>query len=236
MNERRDRLSPGWELRCRFLVALVWILGIGVMQHLAAIAVSALFLVVLLLCSNASGRRIFRNMSIVLPFLLVSFVTLSFSDGFPVTQDTVQFALLISFRISASVLAVGLVYGNDIHDYLAAFHAMRFPRTLTGTLFLTQRYVHAIGRQLSATRKALASRLFSPRPRMKTFRIYGQIIGGMTIHAIDRSEHVRNAMESRGFHGEMRTGRPDPIHLSDVLKSVSAVLPLAIIIVAERWR
>ena len=225
---------PHWELRCRFLVAVVWVLGIGVMRQPATVAASGVVLLVMLLCTAVSVKRVLRNLLIVFPLLLISFVTLSISDGFPVTREAVDFAALIALRMTASVLAVGLVCGNDVHDYLNAFHAMRFPTVLTSTLFLTQRYVHVIGRQFSATRKALVSRLFSPKLRIKTFKIYGQIIGGMTIHAIDRSEHVRKAMESRGFQGQMPTMCPKPIHTSDVLKTLAAVLIFAAILFAER--
>lgn len=230
----RTQRTDSWELRCRFLVALAWILGIGTMRHPVLIGVSGAILLGMLFHAVIPLKRILRNLLITFPFLLISFLTLSISDGFPVTKNAVEFALLISFRMTACVLAVGLVTGNDVRDYLNAFRAMKFPSTLIAVLFLTQRYVHVVGRQFSSTWKALVSRLFSPRFRMKTFRIYGQIVGGMTIHAIDRSEHVRKAMESRGFHGKLRTDQAAPIRWTDVLKSVSALLPLLAILFMER--
>lgn len=226
-----DRL----ELRCRFFVALAWILGIGAMRHPVTIIVSGVVLLVMLVGMVVPIKRVFRNLLIVFPFLTISFATLLISDGFPITREALDFALLISLRMTVCVLAVGLVSGSDVQVYLNAFHAMRLPHVLTSTLFLTQRYVHVIVRQFSSTRKALVSRLFSPRLRMKTFKIYGQIIGGMTIHAIDRSEFVRKAMESRGFQGRMHTGRAMPIRRRDVLKSAACVLLLAAILFAERW-
>ena len=237
MGETTNPLKPldGWELRCRFVVALAWILGIGVMRHPATIIVSGFVLFALLVGMVVPLRRMLRNVLVVFPFLFISFVTLLLSDGFPVTQEAREFATLISLRMVACVLAVALVSGNDVQDYLNAFRAMKFPHVLASTLFLTQRYVHVIGRQLSSTRKALVSRLFSPRLRPKTFKTYGQIIGGMTIYAIDRSEHVRKAMESRGFHGQMRTGQAMPIRRCDVLKSAAAILLLAAILFVEKW-
>ena len=237
MGETTNPLKPfgSWELRCRFVVALVWILGIGVMQHPVTIIVSGFVLFFLLVCMVVPFRRMLRNVLVVFPFLFISFITLLFSDGIPVTQEALDFALLISLRMVACVLAVALVSGNDVQDYLNAFRAMKFPHVLTSTLFLTQRYVHVIARQLSSTRNALVSRLFSPRLRLKTFKIYGQIIGGMAIYAIDRSEHVRKAMESRGFHGQMRTGRALAIRRHDVLKSAVVLLLLAAILFVEKW-
>lgn len=221
-------------MRCRFLVALAWILGVGMMTHPAALAMAGMALLVMLVWQVVPLGRIFRNLLVVSPFLIVSFVTLSLSDGLPLTREALDFALLIFLRMSVCVLAVCLVTGNDVQDYLNAFRALKFPPVLVSTLFLTQRYVQVIGRQFSATRDALVSRLFSPRLRMKTFKIYGQIFGGMAIHAIDRSEHVRKAMESRGFHGRMRTGQATPIRSVDVWKSGAALLFLALLLLAER--
>ena len=232
-----NQQSPArnWELRCRFLVALVWILGIGVMQHPRLICAAGVVLLGMLIFIAVPISRVIRNLIIVSPFLVVSFITLSLSDGFPVSQNAVDFAALISLRMAVCVLPVCLVFGNDIQDYLNAFHAMRFPSALTSTLFLTQRYVHVIGRQFSVTIKSLASRLFSSRIRMKTFNVYGQIFGGLMIHAIDRSDHIHKAMESRGFHGKMRTGKAAPIRQYDVLKSVGAIVLLVAFLIVERW-
>ena len=237
MGENINPLKPldGWELRCRFVVALAWILGIGVMRQPVTIIVSGVVLLILLVGMVVPLRQMMRNVLVVFPFLLISFITLLFSDGIPVTQESLDFALLISLRMVACVLAVALVSGNDVQDYLNVFRAMKFPHVLTSTLFLTQRYVHVIARQLSSTRKALVSRLFSPRLRLKTFKIYGQIIGGMTIYAIDRSDHVRKAMESRGFRGQMRIGRAMSIRWHDVLKSAAVLLLLAAILLVEKW-
>jgi len=223
------------ELRCRFLVALIWIIGIGFIPHTVIVLFTGIILIAILFRMGISRRYIFRNLLIILPFLSVSFVTLLFSDGFPVTKEAADFAFLVAVRMLVCILAVSLVAGNEVHDYLAVVRAMRFPDSLTSTFFLTQRYLYVVGRQLSASRKALVSRLFSTRLRWKTFKVYGQIIGGMTIHAIDRSEHVRKAMESRGFQGRVRTGQSLPVRLRDLLESTLAVLPLVIILIAERW-
>jgi cobalt/nickel transport system permease protein len=223
------------ELRCRFFVAMTWVIGISFALHAVTILFSGCILTALFFRMNISRRYILRNLLIVLPFLTISFVTLLLSDGFPVTKEAAGFACLIATRMSVCLLAVNLVAGNNIHDYIAAFQSMRFPNSLTSTLFLTQRYIHVVGRQFSASRKALVSRLFSPRLRLKTLKIHAQIIGGMTLHAIDRSEHVRKAMESRGFQGRIRIGQAMPVRLRDVLESTLAVLPLLVILLVERW-
>jgi len=223
------------ELRCRFLVTITWIFGIGIIQYYITLVIAGSALFIVLLYAKPYRKHLLRNVFIIVPFLLVSFVTLLFSDGYPITKDSVDFAGLVVTRMIVCVWAVTFVTGNEVRDYLAAFQSMRFPNSLTSTLFLTQRYIHVVGRQFSASRNALVSRLFSPRLRLKTLKIYAQILGGMTLYAIDRSEHVRKAMESRGFQGKIRIGQAIPVRLRDVLESTLAVLPLIVILIAERW-
>jgi energy-coupling factor transporter transmembrane protein EcfT len=61
------------------------------------------------------------------------------------------------------------------------------------------------------------------------------VIGGMTIKAIDRSEMIRQAMESRGFSGQIRTKATVPIRRADILKSVAVMLFFVLILIAEKW-
>lgn len=204
------------------------------MERPATVAVACLFSLVFLFLPGAPAKRVFWHLSCVFPFVALSFVTLLFSDGWPITREAVAFSLLLAGRIVACVLVVHLVAFDAVRDHLDCLHALKIPDALTSTLYLTSRYLHLVGRQLLVTRNALASRLFSPDGRIKTFRIYGQLLGGMTVRAIDRSEQVRKAMESRGFHGKIPGHPPLPIRKSDVLKSTAALLPLAILLLAER--
>ena len=234
MKRRTGQIS--WELRCRYAVTLAWIVGVTFMEHLPTLAATALLAILFLTGCGISPKRIFRRLLYAVPFLAISFVTLLLSDGWPITQAATQFALLLVARITACVIVIHLVAFDDIREHLNCFCVLKCPDMLTSTLFLTQRYLCVIGRQLGATRNALASRLFSPDLRTKTMNVYGQMVGGMTVRAIDRSEQVRKAMESRGFQGKIPTAKPLPIRKSDVLKSVVAILVLLIILIADkRW-
>lgn len=232
LNRHINNLS--WELRSRYVVAFAWIVGITFMKHLSTITATCFFAFFFLMFLGISSKRIFRRLLYVLPFLSISFITLLFSDGWPITRAAMAFSLLVVARIVACVAIVHLVAFDDIRNHLNCFQALKCPNALTSTLYLTQRYVHVIARQYTAMRNALVSRLFSSPFQLKTLDIYGQMIGGMTIKTIDRSEQIRKAMESRGFYGKIPTEQPLSIRKSDCFKSFVAVLFLFFVLFAER--
>ena len=224
-----------WELRCRFVVAVAWILGIGFLQRLSSLGILVLVMALLLPLVGVPLKRVARRLLFVAPFLVISFLTLSISDGFPITQNAFDFAALTVARIFTCLLAVSLISIDDVRKHLAGFRALRLPETLTSTLFLAQRYLHLVALELTATRNSLASRLFGASTGLKTMNVYGQIVGGLTIKAIDRSEQIRKAMESRGFQGRIRTDGADPIRKRDLFQSMAAILFLATILFADLW-
>ena len=95
-----------WELRCRFVVAVVWILGIGLLQNVSSLGILMLFTALLLPLIGVPVQRIVRRLFYVTPFLMTSFFTLLISDGFPITPNAFGFAGLIVVRILACLLVV----------------------------------------------------------------------------------------------------------------------------------
>ena len=224
-----------WELRCRFFVAAAWVLGIGCLQRLSSLCITIFVLMFLLPFVGVSLNRIVRRLIFVVPFLVISFLTLLISDGFPITRNAFDFAVLTVVRILACLIAVSFVCTDDVRKHLAGFQALRLPEALTCTLFLAQRYVHLVAKELTATKNSLASRLFGAPTNLKTLNVYGQIVGGLAIKAIDRSEHIRKAMESRGFQGRLRMDDVDPIRRRDLVQSTVAILFLTAIVFVDHW-
>ncbi|MDR1491400.1 MAG: energy-coupling factor transporter transmembrane protein EcfT [Planctomycetaceae bacterium] len=226
--------SRRWEIRSCFLTALIGTLCVANMQHITTLAATSLFVFFVLQTIGSAFRELYRRLKCVAPFLLFSFATLLLSDGIPITWEAAKFAILTAARITTCVFVVSLLKRRDIQEYLAGFQAMKFPSVFTATFFLTQRYLHLLLRQTKATLASLKSRLFSPSLRLKSLKVYGQIIGGMTIKAIDQSEIIRQAMESRGFSGQIRTRKADSIRCTDLFKSVAVILVFLLILIAEK--
>ena len=224
------------DVRIRFLVVFIWLISVGIMQSKLMLVLSSAAAVAAARALGIPLRRILRRIKLMAPFLFMSFLTLSLSEGFPITSSALAFATMIALRIAASLFALTLVSVDDIKIYLSGFKAMGFPDALTSTLFLTQRYVHLIFQQMASVKNALVSRLFSPRARMSTMRVYGQIIGGTMVKAIDRSESIQHAMESRGFDGKVWTQKVPPVCSRDiVLAAVCLLVAIGFVFIDRRW-
>ena len=222
-----------WDLRMRFLAAFVWIICIGIMENPYAILLAGGVATGALLLLGVTVQRLIKRVFITAPFMLISFLTLMISDGFPLTRAALDFSFLILCRVLVSVIVITMVSVDDVKLYLDCFSAMKFPSALTSTLFLTQRYVHLIDKELKNLRNALVSRLFKTKSGMHSMKVYGQITGGMAVKAIDRSRHIQQAMMSRGFDGKVRTGQAPQINRWDLLKGLTAVVIIAAMTVAE---
>ena len=224
-----------WDVRLRFFAVFIWLIGIGIAQSPIMLIVSAVIAIAASCAFKVPLSRMMKRIRIAVPFLCLSFLTLLLAEGLPVTTSAYTFALMIALRIAASLFALTLVSVEDIKVYLSGFSSMKLPAALTSTLFLTQRYVHLIFQQMASVKNALISRLFSPQVRLSTLRVYGQIIGGTMVKAIDRSESIKNAMVSRGFHGKVWTSRMPPIGWKDVLLTAICVLTAICGVCIDRW-
>jgi len=223
-----------WDLRMRFLVTFVWVICVGIMADINVIMLTGIIAVVTLLILGIGLKRLIKRVSVIAPFMLIVFLTLLISDGFPITEEALEFSLLILCRLLVSVIIITMVSVDEINCYLDSFSSMKLPDALTSTLFLTQRYVHLIHRELKNLQNALNSRLFKAKFGIRSMKIYGQITGGMTIKGIDRSKHIQQAMMSRGFDGRVRTGKAPKISKADIVKSLAAIAVIVALTVIER--
>jgi cobalt/nickel transport system permease protein len=223
-----------WDLRMRFLAAFIWVMCVGIMENTDIILLAGVVAVGTLLLLGVTAKRLIKRVFIIAPFILISFLTLMISDGVPITEEAFEFAFLILCRLLVSVIVITMVSVDDIKLYLDCFNSMRFPDSLTSTLFLAQRYVHLINKELISLQNALRSRLFKAKFGMQSMKVYGQITGGMTVKAIDRSEYIKQAMMSRGFDGKVRTGQAPKIDIIDFIKSLAAIVVITVLVVIDR--
>jgi len=237
IHDHRVNAKPiliNWDLRLRFLVAFVWVLCVGIMENTYIILLAGVIAIAILLLLKVPVMCLFKRIFIITPFILITFLTLLISDGFPITADAFEFSILILCRVLTSVIVITIVSVDDIKNYLDSFASMGLSSALISTLFLAQRYVHLLNKELSSLRDALSSRLFKAKFGIRSMKIYGQIVGGMTVKAIDRSGHIQHAMMSRGFDGRVRTDKAPAINISDLFKSIAAMGTIIFLVFVER--
>jgi len=134
-------------------------------------------------------------------------------------------AILSKAWLSA-LAAILLSATTPLPRLIRGFEALRVPDVLITLVSFLSRYVGVFRDQLQALRVALDSRAPS-MPRLRRWRLFGQLAGNLFVRAYDRGERVHAAMLSRGFTGTLPTAEVLRLTPADALLIVTVALTAA---------
>jgi len=138
----------------------------------------------------------------------------------------------IMFKSFVSVqVAVLMMQTTHFTDILWALGALRAPRVLVAITSFMYRYLFVLADEALRLTRARDSRSATLKGNPTTGRSLafraqttGRMIGNLFLRSYDRSEHVYQAMVSRGYRGEIRQLDTPPITLRDVAVGVIPLL------------
>jgi len=145
----------------------------------------------------------------LLPFFIMVFTAALFTAGggaiFSINAAvTGQGAQVYSQLILKAVLSLYAVIVLTVTERRSALfqglRSLRVPKTLTGIIFITLRYIDVIGSQLKRMRRARTARTVHLSLRQR-YTLTGAFIGGLFIRSIQRSHNVYRSMLARGYDG-----------------------------------
>ena len=85
------------DVRIRLAAAVLWMIALLMTKHAGTPVIMAVILCCIIACdSGMSVHEAFHHLWHVAPFIFLMLITLSLSDGVPLTREAVGFALLIS--------------------------------------------------------------------------------------------------------------------------------------------
>ena len=91
------------DVRIRLAAAVLWMIALLMTKHAGTPVIMAVILCCIIACdSGMSVHEAFHHLRHVAPFIFLMLITLSLSDGVPLTREAVGFALLISARVMAA--------------------------------------------------------------------------------------------------------------------------------------
>ena len=191
------------DVRIRLAAAVLWMIALLMTKHAGTPVIMAVILCCIIACdSGMSVHEAFHHLRHVAPFIFLMLITLSLSDGVPLTREAVGFALLISARVMAAVfIVIAMTAGSSTDDFIRGIAVLPLPPVILSMLFLVNRYIHLLTGEFRVQTMALKSRMFVPKAHPSVLKNIGYVIGGMFIRNYDRSEHVYMAMRSRCFLG-----------------------------------
>lgn len=224
-----------WEPRIKLVTCFFMVLGtISLKTPLLLLGYSC-FLLMLILSTGKAAGNFLRKVRLPLPFLLCMTLPLLLGGGLPPNQERIRLASLLVLKgVNALLLMVMLFFSQPAPALFNGLGHMGLPEPLVTILFLSWRYVFLFWDKLKEVHRALKSRLFQPSFRLTSYRVYGQILGGMLIKSVDGSERIYRAMVSRGFQGGLPTGPAQPIHGKDIVKAFLLGSSLVLVHIIER--
>lgn len=200
------RLDP----RAKLLTTAVFVLVVVSFERhaVAALLPLAVFPVTLAVLGHIPAAPILRRLALAAPFAVMVGLFNPWLDRTPVllAGDTTLAAGWFSFAsiLLRFALTVGagllLVAGTGMFALCAALARLGLPRVLTLQLLFLYRYVFVLGDE--AARMATARQLRG-NGRRPTLRSQGPLLGHLLLRAVDRAQRIHQAMQARGFDGEL---------------------------------
>jgi len=208
------RITPSFarDTRSRLIAALVAAVGTAFIVTIEQLGwFFGLFLIVLVTFRPRRSllKKAFVPLPVILAFGVLSFVThpsqLVYSNGFQSASfDKTTFVI---FMIAKAMLAVGfilsVVESESFYDVIYALDDLRLPWIFTSLMFLTYRNIFLIQAEFRRMLEARYNRNFGKRSNFNfyTMKVLGNMIGGVLIRSLWRSEHTADILVARGFQG-----------------------------------
>src|SRR5271167_1323969 len=194
------------QIHLSFLVRFVWL---GVFGLSGLIAIPALFL--------TPGAALYR-----LPFL-----------GWPITDHGLHVTALLLLRTeTTATLLVLLILTTPWMDLLRAFRVLRAPKILVALIGMTYRYVFLLLDLSLEMFESRRSRIVAPLRGAERRRMVAAAAGVLLSKSAAMSEEVFDAMQARGYRGEVYLLDAAPVRSYDWIAVSLAVVATALLI----WR
>lgn len=224
-----------WETRTKLATFIVLILGLIYIKTPLLLLLFILCLLLITVSVNYPAKKLIKKTSIVLSFLLLMSLPILLGGGLPISQDRFQFSSLLVLRGLSSIIIMQLLfYSESITSLFNGLGHLKLPTSIISILFLSWRYIYYLFEILLQLNRSLKSRLFKPSFKIASFKIYGQIIGGVLVKSIDASEKIYRAMISRSYNGNVYISHPKEIKITDILKSSFCLSVIVILHIIER--
>ncbi len=248
----QERPSPIHRLdpRVKVLLTLAFILAVALLPDGAWPAYGAA--VVLIGATTAAARLspglVLRRSLLGLPFLLAVITVLFTVPGRALWQGPwgltitdgglVRFSSITSRSLISLSAAVLLTATTRFPDVLHALRHLRVPAVLVAIIAFMYRYLFVLAdeaQRLMRARAARSARLPGAKgggSLVWRATVVGHMAGQLFVRSLDRSERVYQAMQARGYRGELLTLAPHAMRRRDWLAlgvGAAAIVALTII-------
>lgn len=207
----------------KFIVTILYI-GITVSfsgYQLEKLLLMMIYPAVLFIFGELSFADCLRKLRIVLPFICLVGIFNPIFDRQPiymigtfvVTSGMISMLTLMLKGILCVLASYLLIATTNIEKICYALRMLHVPAVLVTQILLTYRYISLLLTEAGKIWDAYSLR--APGQKGIHFKAWGSLLGGLLLRSMDRASALYDSMLLRGFHGEFRYGKKDPIQKKD---------------------
>jgi len=172
-----------------------------------------LFPVVLVAESGMPARELGKRLAIAAPFALMVGLfnplldrqVIAYLGPIPLTAGIISYVSIIARFLLTTSAALMLVATTSMTGVASAIERLGAPDVFATQLLFLYRYIFVLAEEVMRLARARSLRSFGGRGM--GLRVYGSILGHLLLRAVARSQRVFDAMQCRGFDGQVRTRR-----------------------------
>jgi len=139
------------------------------------------------------GLKLALYGNLFLVFVVVSLLILDFKNNWQTALAIFLKANTIFGLTNILILPLGVV------GFIRTLEEMGISKKFTLLVFLSYRYIHSLKREYETMNKALACRGFEPKTDIRTYKVYGYLLGMLTVKTYLKAKEVYKAMLCRGL-------------------------------------
>lgn len=230
--------------RVKIISLSILIFSIVLLQNLKGAFIGLILAIILVFLSKIPFSFIFIHLRWVLLFIFAIFfiicltvpgsvlVKLSFLS---VSREGIKLSFLISLRaISAVLLIFPMIGTTKFNVTLTALQKIGIPNKLIQLLMFTYRYIFLFLDEGKRIFIAANSRGWVKKTNVSSLNIMGNLVGMLLVRSFERTEHLRDAMVSRGYDGRLRILDELTLNFKDFIKA-SLIIAAAILLHFSGW-
>jgi len=200
--------------------------------------------IILVFVSKIPFSFVLVHLRWVLFFVLALFVVISLTvpgnllvrlSFLGISQEGVKLSLLISLRAISAALLIFPMIGTTRFDLtLKALQKIKIPDKLIQLLMFTYRYIFLFLDEEKRIFIGANSRGWVRKTNLSSLKTIGSLVGMLLVHSFERTEHIRDAMISRGYNGRLKILDEFSLSPKDFIKA-SLIIAFALLLNLSRW-
>jgi len=233
-----------WDPRVKIISIFILIFSIVLVQDLKVALLGFFLATSLVFLSRIPFSFVLVHLRWVLFFVLAISAILSLTvpgsllvraSFLGISREGVRLSLLVSLRaISAALLIFPMIGTTRFNLTLKALQKIKIPERLIQLFMFTYRYIFLLMDEEKRIFIAASSRGWVKRTNFSTLRIMGNLVGMLLVRSFERTEHIRDAMLSRGYNGRLNILDEFSLSPGDFIKA-SLIIAGALALNLSRW-